>query len=202
MSQQSILKLRCREVSWWARTDPTSDSGSFRKLLVSSGGRMFLEKGDMMHPLFRALVEHMHPAFDRLIGMEPVTAATVPKDAPSSCIYLFGEREKHLYVGRTKNLRERMGQHSRPGSQQNQAVFAFKLAREATGHVVADYTGEGRRNALIENEEFRQAFTAAKARVRQMDLRYVEETDSLRQALLEIYASVALETLYNDFDTH
>jgi hypothetical protein len=35
-----------------------------------------------------------------------------------------------------------------------------------------------------------------------MDLRYVEETDPTRQALLESYAAVVLRTLYDDFDTH
>jgi hypothetical protein len=35
-----------------------------------------------------------------------------------------------------------------------------------------------------------------------MDVRYVEETDPLRQALLEIYVSIILKTPYNDFDTH
>jgi hypothetical protein len=32
-----------------------------------------------------------------------------------------------------------------------------------------------------------------------MDVRYVEETDPQRQALLEIYVAVVLETPYNDF---
>ena len=35
-----------------------------------------------------------------------------------------------------------------------------------------------------------------------MELRYVEETDPLRQALLEIYASIVHATPYNDFNTH
>ena len=35
-----------------------------------------------------------------------------------------------------------------------------------------------------------------------MEYRYVEETDQIRQALLEIYCSVALDTPYNDFGTH
>jgi len=54
----------------------------------------------------------------------------------------------------------------------------------------------------MENEVFVSAFTAAKARIRSMDLRFVEESDPVRQALLEIYASVVLATPYNDFDTH
>src|SRR6202035_2589824 len=36
-----------------------------------------------------------------------VTIATVPKDAPSECIYLFSEGPRHLYVGRTRHLRQR-----------------------------------------------------------------------------------------------
>lgn len=35
-----------------------------------------------------------------------------------------------------------------------------------------------------------------------MDLRFVEETDPLRQAFLEIYVAVALNTPHNDFETH
>ncbi len=95
-----------------------------------------------------------------------------------------------------------MRQHSIPASQHNQAVFAFRLAREATGRTVAEYTGSGRRESLMLDADFLRAFTDAKARVRNMDLRYVQEDDPLRQALLEIYASVALETPYNDFNTH
>ncbi|WP_405240414.1 GIY-YIG nuclease family protein [Lentisalinibacter orientalis] len=134
--------------------------------------------------------------------MESVTAATLPRTAPTSGIYLFSEGDNHLYIGRTRMLRQRMGQHSRPGSRHNQAVFAFRLAREATGRLAADYAGDGRREALVEDKDFSRAFTEAKARVRNMDLRYVEEADPIRQSLLEIYASVVLETPYNDFDTH
>jgi hypothetical protein len=35
-----------------------------------------------------------------------------------------------------------------------------------------------------------------------MDVRAVATEDSLCQALLEIYASIALRTPYNDFNTH
>ena len=50
--------------------------------------------------------------------------------------------------------------------------------------------------------DFKAAFDAAKARVREMDFRYVEEPDPVRQCVLEIYCAVALETPYNDFDNH
>jgi hypothetical protein len=35
-----------------------------------------------------------------------------------------------------------------------------------------------------------------------MDVRYVEEIDPLKQALLEIYAAVSCGAKHNDFDTH
>jgi hypothetical protein len=68
--------------------------------------------------------------------------------------------------------------------------------------VVAAYSIAGSRRALIAETNFGEAFKEAKARVRNMDLRFVEEADPTRQALLEIYASVVLRTRYNDFDTH
>ena len=81
-------------------------------------------------------------------------------------------------------------------------MFAFKLARELTGRVEAIYQAEGSRAALDDGPEFAAAFSEAKARVRQMELRYFAEDDPLRQALLKIHAAVVLETPYNDFETH
>jgi hypothetical protein len=67
---------------------------------------------------------------------------------------------------------------------------------------VAAYSKKGSRAAMSVEPIFAEAFTQAKARVRAMDLRFVEESDPLRQALLEIYVSIVLGTKYNDFDTH
>ena len=35
-----------------------------------------------------------------------------------------------------------------------------------------------------------------------MQIRFVDEPDPIRQALLEIYVTISLEAPYNDFDTH
>ncbi len=116
--------------------------------------------------------------------------------------YLFSEAGRHLYVGRSNNFRNRLRQHSIDGAQHNQAVFAFRLARELTGKTEVSYKSEGSRSSLLADSDFAKAFLSAKRRVRGMDLRYVEEVDQLRQALLEIYVAVALRTPYNDFATH
>lgn len=157
-----------------------------------------------MHQGFSQYVEALHPLFERLVQMRPVTIATVPRDAPSQCIYLFSEAGRHLYVGRTRrqSLRKRLRQHSSDSAGHNQAVFAFKLAREATGRLEPGYTAKDSRAALAANPEFKQAFAEAKTRIRKMELRYVAEADPLRQTLLEIYVAVLLKTPYNDFDTH
>ena len=53
----------------------------------------------------------------------------------------------------------------------------------------------------VEGSGFAAAFAAAKERIRRMEVRYVQESDANRQALLEIYATLVLKTHYNDFDT-
>jgi predicted GIY-YIG superfamily endonuclease len=151
---------------------------------------------------FRKYIEALHPKFEALVQMAPVKIATIAKDAPTKAVYLFSEDGQHFYVGRTNHLRNRMRQHSTPAAQHNQAVFAFKLARRQTGHIFAAYSSEGGRVALSKEPTFAQAFIAAKTRIRQMDLRFVEEADPFRQALLEIYTAVALKTPYNDLENY
>lgn len=156
-----------------------------------------------MNPDFAAMAESLHPSFERLIGGRAFTGGALPRDMPLSGVYLFTEGGRHLYVGRSNGLRKRYARHCNPGATHRMAAFAFRLAREATGKAKASYkAGEDSRAGLITNAEFLAAFTEAKARIRRMDYRFVEESDQTRQALLEIYCSVALRTPYNDFNTH
>jgi hypothetical protein len=50
--------------------------------------------------------------------------------------------------------------------------------------------------------EFARAFLESKARIREMELRFVEEADPVRQALLEVYVALAVKAKHNDFDNH
>jgi predicted GIY-YIG superfamily endonuclease len=134
--------------------------------------------------------------------MPPVKIGDLRRPLPDKCVYLFSEKGTALYVGRTHHFRQRMRQHSIDAAQHNQAVFAFRLARTETGKIVASYSPAGSRAALLAEPEFAEAFLRAKVRNRNMELRYVEEIDPLRQALLEIYVAVVLHTPHNDFETH
>jgi predicted GIY-YIG superfamily endonuclease len=155
-----------------------------------------------MNPKFASLVDSLEPAFARLLTMPPVSAERLPRSMPERGIYLFSEGERHLYVGRSNNIRRRVLLHCRAGSQHNQATFAFRMARVETGHTEAAYTAAGSRRELVKDPSFGPTFTACKLRIRSLDLRFVEETDPTRQALLEIYAATVLDTPFNDFDTH
>ncbi len=120
-----------------------------------------------------------------------------------SCrIYLFSEGSTHLYVGRTNNLRQRLAGHCRVSSSHFSATCAFRIARETTERLKASYSATGSRAALVLEPEFAAAFASAKARLASLDIRFVEEQDSVRQALLEIYVATALRTPYNDFEKH
>jgi len=59
------------------------------------------------------------------------------------------------------------------------------------------------RAQLETDEEFADHFAAAKSRVSGMDVRFLGLEDPITRSVLEIYASLALDTLvFNKFETH
>jgi predicted GIY-YIG superfamily endonuclease len=117
-------------------------------------------------------------------------------------VYLLSDGDHPLYVGRSNAIRRRLQAHCRASAKHNAATFAFRLAREETGKLEATYSTRGSRADLEQDSTFREAFDRAKLRVRAMNVRFVEESDPTRQALLEIYVALSLGTPYNDFDNH
>lgn len=66
----------------------------------------------------------------------------------------------------------------------------------------ASYKSENSRKHLMTQEPFRAAFNAQKERLRNMDIRVVEESDHNRQALLELYIAISLETMNSTFKNY
>jgi excinuclease UvrABC nuclease subunit len=155
-----------------------------------------------MNPRFSEVSKKLDSLYKQLVAMHPVTASSLPKTMPKKGIYIFSENGQHLYVGRSNDIRGRIGRHCRPGATHRMAAFAFKLARQATGFLKATYKKEGSRKELMGIPEFSNAFSTAKERIRKMDLRFIEVNDPIQQAIFEIYVSIALQTPYNDFDNH
>jgi hypothetical protein len=156
-----------------------------------------------MDSKFAVLVETLAPKLELLLAAPPSRFGNLPRDMPTSGVYLFTENERHIYVGRSNTLRGRYGRHCLPGATHKQASLAFQFAREATGRTKASYrSGEESRAGLMLDPIFAAAFIKGKGRIRAMEYRYVEEADQNKQALLEIYCAVVLSTPYNDFKTH
>ena len=152
-----------------------------------------------MNERFREHVEALDPILQRLVSSAPVRFDGLPKSMPDSGVYLFSEDGVHLYVGRSKRLRNRLRYHAT--DRWLSASFAFLLAREATGRIRPTYEKTGSRKELQADPAFRKAFLVACARINQMDIRFIGESDPVRQALLEIYAAISLNTKYNKFET-
>ena len=158
-----------------------------------------------MNPKFANLVDQLEPALQRLLSMQPCRPLELPDNIPAAGVYVLSDASGPLYVGRTNKMRKRLGNHCRVGATGRMAAFAFRLAREATGHTKPAYGAKGSkgtREYLMRDPIFVRAFEDAKARIRSMDVRFVEEANPVRQCLLEVYVHVALATPHNDFDNH
>ena len=152
---------------------------------------------------FNELIAGLPGALARLVASAPVNVAEARRTLPKRGVYLFSQNGAHLYVGRSNNIPARYGRHCNEGATHRMASFAFRLARIETNNLKATYKpGAGSRQHLMENEEFVRAFDAARALIRGMEFRCVEEADPVKQCLLEVYCAVELRTPHNDFDTH
>jgi predicted GIY-YIG superfamily endonuclease len=161
------------------------------------------DRESRMNENFRQYVNALHPALEHLMGSIPFKYADLRHQTlPKRGLYLFSECGKHLYAGRSDDLRQRLGMHCRPSAQHNQATFAFRLAKEVCGIAKASYKPEGSRADLASKDWFKNVFEAQKQRLRQMEIRFIEEIDDNRQALLEMYVAIALGTPYTDFKNH
>jgi hypothetical protein len=155
-----------------------------------------------MNIIFKEIIDSLDPKYQALLKMNPVKMSNLPKEMPKEGIFLFSEGDRYLYVGRSNNIRRRLQIHSRNSGTHNQTTFAFRISRENTGQTKASYSSSGSRLSLQNEDKFGKDFASVKMRVSQMDIRFVEETDSVRQALLEIYVATVLKTPYNDFHNH
>jgi hypothetical protein len=133
-------------------------------------------------------------------------APAVPRDQhrriPNKpAVYLFSEGGKPMYVGQTRKLANRLRYHTRPGAQQEQASFAFLLAKadaKSRGIIAT-----GTRKEIAAHPEFLPLFVAAKNRVARMGVRWVEIEDAHTRTAFEVYAALAFGTgEFNSFDTH
>ena len=157
-------------------------------------------RGGRNRERFAGQLEIVEASFRRLVARALVRMdehrSTTPKRAG---VYVIVERDRAIYVGRTRDLRRRLNDHL--SSSVSKAALAVRMARDDTG-LRASYKKEHSARHLFKTDEaFRAAFNSATERISAMHVLYVIEEDDVRQALLEIYAAVQLNTPYNSFRT-
>ncbi len=148
----------------------------------------------MPNDFWRA-VNRMKPLMDELTESEERSWDQY-SDAPHTGVYVFYEKGKPIYVGRSRNLRRRIREHGAASSERYSATFAFKLLRQK----LSDPKGKAADIERDHKEEYHQQ----RERVRMMTFRAVSITNQLEQTLFEVYAIIEMGTApqYNDFETH
>jgi GIY-YIG catalytic domain len=151
--------------------------------------------------VFEGVVSEMDALLVKLLAAPATRTADHPKVPKAPGIYLFSKDDKALYVGQTRNLKARLRTHTNPLSRENQASFAFLIAKGEAERAGIDVART--RKILESDETFAEHFRSAKLGVAEMDVRFIELEGPIERTLFEVYASLALDTLlYNSFETH
>jgi hypothetical protein len=154
----------------------------------------------MMTDEFNEYIKRMPILLNDLQG-KPLLNRNELKDIPKSGIYVFYRDGKPLYVGRSNRMKQRIQEHGRPSSDHYSATLAFNIAKEKVGYKRSEHR-LATRGEFEKAPGFEKAFFLARKQVAEMQVRVIEIKDQIEQALFEIYAHLALNTKYNDFDTH
>ena len=151
--------------------------------------------------VFTHLYSDLPRLLENLLAARAAPVADHPEIPVAPGIYLFSELDHAIYVGQTRKLRHRLKNHTNPLAKNNQATFAFLLAKaeaEKAGLDTAQFRAQ-----LEADQQFARHFQTAKLRVSEMDVRFMELAGPIERSVFEIYASLALDTLlFNSFETH
>ena len=150
-------------------------------------------------PNFTELVDKMEGYYNNLKDIEREHISKVLKGLKG--VYIFYENEIPVYVGKTDNLARRLNQHISLSSKDNDANFAFKIARLEwleKNEIEKKIT----RKFLQNISEFGDIFKNAKSRVSSMKMKYVNIENPYEQYLFEFYAALKTQSIFNEFNNH
>jgi hypothetical protein len=152
----------------------------------------------------RAKAHTLSGSFDRwldaLVSGPVYRTRVAPAPPAEPGVYLFANGSRVMHVGRTKNLQERRRSQTSPSGDRFVATFAFLMARHQAAESHSDLPNG--RGQLAIDDRFIPFFIQAKAEVRAMDFRCVVIADHAQQAVFEVFASIALNSPYNFWETH
>lgn len=156
--------------------------------------------GEMkMNREFEAHIGRVKANFEALMAtpLHPYSVRSKFKKAEG--IYVLIEDGKPVYVGRTRNLSQRLQAHV--SASHNSASYAVKRVRQAHG-LEASYKPEMSRLHITTVEPWRGYFLEEIQKIRGMQFRFLKVEDPVDQYLLELYATMELDLELSGFDTH
>lgn len=153
---------------------------------------------------FREIERRLPSLLDELLDCRAYRRDERPAVPADEGVYLFSEEGVHRYVGRTRHVNRRLGQHIWESSGENSAPFAFNIAKTEANRAGAGNEFVGTRAEVAAHPDFEPYFLTAKQRIRAMDFRFVKVSEPATAAIFEVYAAIALATdgEFNLFDTH
>jgi hypothetical protein len=151
-----------------------------------------------------AHMERMRQVIVRPVPMEtffgtkrgPVTCAKrLGLRADFTGCYVLIEKGKAVYVGISRSVLARLGQHVK-GKTHFDASLAYLIAKKANPHQLD-------RTKAMADATFRSAFDNAKAYIRSLDAAFIEIPCPVELYAFELYCSLELNTdQWNTFRTH
>lgn len=139
-----------------------------------------------------ALAAEFGDLLDQLVSGHVYRCGKRPAPPKAPGVYLFAEGESVLHVGRTRNLQSRRRDQTGLSNDRFTATNAFR--RAVADAAAAGHEGLPKNRAELEaHATFKPYFAAAKQRMRAADFRCVQLSDPPRQAMFEIFASIALD---------
>ena len=118
---------------------------------------------------------------------------------PQQGVYLFSEGDDHLFAGRTSRLYQRLLNHCRGSAHTNRSPLKLKVML-ADGRFSVPVSRKTSWDDIFRDQGFGHAFEKAKERINRMQIRFIEEPDSLNRYLLEAYCALAFDAHYSDID--
>ena len=123
-----------------------------------------------------------------------------PAIPPVPGIYLFSD-QRPIYVGQSRNLLNRLRQHTGRRNDRNQASLAFRIAKREAAKAGVDTARPGR--VIEADPAFTPFFDGAKASLADLTVQFIALDDPVERTLFEVYAALALDTAeFNSWETH
>jgi GIY-YIG catalytic domain len=150
------------------------------------------------------MIAQLRPILDRLLAAPKHPLGTHQRGTipAKPGLYLFSDAEgKPIYVGQSRNIRNRVAQHCNENGDHNSASFAFNIAKTTATRAGVDIAGY--RSDIVAREKFVTQFLAGRQLVARMPVQFVLEEHPDVHTVFEVYATHALGTQeYNTFETH